>query len=203
MCEEVKNDEISENKSEKTCILKNSKCMKYVLWVILAVAAAGLLSFKYSLVSTENNVYRINRITGDVQLIKGSRFVDIDKIGKSGVSQIKTMEEVALPQKDIKCNLEILWRNDNLYYTFSASPYSGELKKLREGSYFDSINKGFDIELYDENKFVIAHIPVKINEMTGVVDESGKPSELLKKGKINLSYEDMKLVKDWSTTWNF
>ena len=161
MCEEVKNDEISENKPEKTCNLKNSKCMKYVLCVILAVAAAGLLSFKYSLVSTENNVYRINRITGDVQLIKGSRFVDIDKIGKSGVSQIKTMEEVALPQKNIKCNLEILWRNDNLYYTFSASPYSGELKKLREGSYFDSINKGFDINPLTPAFFASSSISVQ------------------------------------------
>ena len=77
------------------------------------------------------------------------------------------------------------------------------LKKLREGYYFESINKGFNIELYDENGFVIAEIPIKINEMTGIVDENNKTSELQKKGKIFLSYEDMKLIKNWSTTWNF
>lgn len=204
MCEEVKNVEQTEKETVKNFLLKNSKCIKYAICFLLALIVVFLFSFKYKMVSTDNNVYRINQITGDVKLIKGTRFVDIDKMSKrSGSSQLRTMEEITLPKNNLNCKLEILWRNDNLYYTFSASPYNGSLKKVREGSYYESINKGFDIQLYDENKFVIAHIPVKINDMTAIVDEQGKPAELQQKGKINMSYEDMKLIKDWSTTWNF
>ena len=86
---------------------------------------------------------------------------------------------------------------------FNVSPYNDSLKRIREGGYFESLNKGFNIELYDANGFVIAQIPVKISDMTGVVDDNNRPTELSMKGKTHLSYEDMKLLKNWSTTWNF
>ena len=209
MEESIQNNEVNEDNKENSSSKCVSKVQKFVIGFIfelLVILLFELLGFKYELVSTDNNIYRINQITGDVKLIKGTRFVHIDNItesGRLGLSKVKKLDEITIPKHNLTCSLEILWRSDNLYYNFKVSPYNAVLKKLREGYYFESINKGFNIELYDENGFVIAEIPIKINEMTGIVDENNKTSELQKKGKIFLSYEDMKLIKNWSTTWNF
>ncbi len=201
----AQNEDNKENLSSK-CISKRQKILIGIIGALLVILFFELLGFKYKLVSTDNNIYRINQITGDVKLIKGTRFVHIDNItesGRLGLSKVRKLDEITIPKHNLTCSLDILWRSDNLYYNFKVSPYNAALKKLREGYYFESINKGFSIELYDENGFVITEIPVKINEMTGIVDENNKMSELQKKGKIFLSYEDMKLIKNWSTTWNF
>ena len=192
MEESIQNNEVNEDNKENSSSKCVSKVQKFVIgfiFALLVILLFELLGFKYELVSTDNNIYRINQITGDVKLIKGTRFVHIDNItesGRLGLSKVKKLDEITIPKHNLTCSLEILWRSDNLYYNFKVSPYNAVLKKLREGYYFESINKGFNIELYDENGFVIAEIPIKINEMTGIVDENNKTSELQKKGKIFL-----------------
>lgn len=204
--DKVKNEENLETKGFINYIIENKSYIQYFILVFLIFTILILLTFKYKLTATDNNVYRINQITGDVQLIKGSRFVHIDKISESdklGLSKLTKLKEIVIPKHKIRCNLEVLWRDDQLYYNFTASPYDGKLKKIREGSYFESLNAGFKILLYDKDGFVLAEIPVKIDEMTGNIDGKGKTIELQEKGSIGLSYSDMKLINNWSSIWNF
>ncbi len=205
--EQVPSNEIKcENSFRSLFQLKCSYIFAICAFLLLLILLFLFLSFKYQLTSTDGNIYRINKITGDVQLIQGTRFVKIDSVGHAStlrLSKFRKLDEITIPKHNLKCNLDILWRNDDLYYNFNVSPYNDSLKRIREGGYFESLNKGFNIELYDANGFVIAQIPVKISDMTGVVDDNNRPTELSMKGKTHLSYEDMKLLKNWSTTWNF
>lgn len=196
-------DEINEKECKCKVFFQNHKKAFIITSGILLLAAflllMNLLSNKFQLTASNGNVYRVNQVTGDVVMIKGTRLVRIDKDDTDKLGLY--LREINI--KNVNCNMMAVWRNDKLYYTFSVSPYTGAVKKIKQDSNYSDAHKGFNAKLLDANQFVIAEIPLKIMDLTEIVEDNGVVVKLEDKGKINLSYEDMKLIKDWTLTWNF
>ena len=109
---------------DNTNKLKNNKKLKYTAIGAFIVILLFLLSFKYELVASGNNVYRLNKITGQVQQIKGTRFIEIDKILNvklSKITQLKTWDDLTIGSKKIKVSTKTIWRDGRLYYQIKLS----------------------------------------------------------------------------------
>lgn len=194
-----------ENQNE---VEKNGKCYyerkryysKYLDLGILVVIILALLSFKYELVASGNNVYRINKITGQVQQIKGTRFIGIDKILNvklSQITQLKAWDDLTIGAKDVKVSLKTLWRDGRLYYkvTLSQSKIIDDI--IKKENYYTSY--GINLCLEDKNGFIIKIIPIQLSDFINVVSTDFKYIS----DSIELSYEDAKYIKHINVTWNF
>lgn len=178
--------------------------LKYFLLGIFALGILSLFGFKYKLVASNGEIYRINQITGQVQLIKGTRFVAVDRIidvQKSNYGQLRHWDVISIKNNHIDVDLKTVWRNGRLYYNVDLSPFETELKKVYQG--YDRIYNRITIQFLDENGFLIKEIDVPFSNMAQMTDAENKTKSLQASGSVELAYEDMKLIKNWNCMWNF
>ena len=182
--------------------LKFSVAQKWALFGLVIVACIILFSFKYKLVSSNGEFYRINEITGEVLQIQGTRFIAIDKLSeikKLALGQLKEWDTQKIGKNsDIDVDIKTIWRNGKLYYDVKVYPYD-KIEKIQKKHYLNALEAGIIIIFMDNNKFTIKEIPINFRDMilsisTNVLGISNS---------IELSYEDMKYIDDIEVTWKF
>lgn len=183
----------------------------YVISIILAVLfvlaiKSYFLTDKFQIYAKNGELYRINKVSGQLSLINETRLVAIDepnKMDELGLNKLKEWDKVHITQLDgIDLNLKTNWRNNKIYYQLRVSPYTKRLKNIREGNDITNIYKAFTIKLQDENGFDVLKITAPINEMTGATDEKNKIFGLSKNDSIECNYDDFKAIKNWTVEWN-
>lgn len=185
---------------------KISKIITSHLWVALGLAFLIILlgfilfGFKYKLVSSNGEFFRINEMTGEVQKIQGTRFIAIDRLNdikKMELGQLKEWETRQIGKnEELNVDIKTLWRNGKLYYNVKITPFD-KIEKIRKKNYYASTS--ITINLKDADNFYIKGITLNFNDMIHYINDDS----LVTSNSIELSYEDMKYVDDIDVTWNF
>ena len=147
----------------------------------------------WDLVTASNGlVYRINKKTGEVSLVAGAQITKLDEFRgpktdpakKSYVRDwpVQTVKSLG----DISLRLKTTWRDGKLHYILSVSPISSSLQKARETPYSEA---RFNMAFYDADGFELFTLPVKISEMSEVVDDAGKAQSMRATGSTACSVE--------------
>jgi len=190
--------------------LNNTKII-YVLSCIILIGAffiikSDFLTGKFQIYSKNGELYRLNKINGQLSLINDTRLVAIDepnKLKELGLNKLKEWDKVHIAQLDgLDFDLKTNWRSNKVYYQLQVSPYTKRLKNIRDGNDISSLYKAFTIKLQDENGFDILKITVPIGEMTGATDEKNKIYGLSKNDSVECNYDDFKAIKTWTVEWN-
>ena len=173
--------------------------------ILLIVLSAFMLSYKYKIENVDGQIYKLNQITGNIQLVKGDKSTEVERVSKADISKLSKLKTFnsKYAKDGIKCNLKYLWRNGSLYYVFNASPYQGTLKNIAESNDYRDYDKSFIISFTDKNGFNVVNVPIKIKYMTKMYGEDGTISYLEIKDVINVSLDDAKVIDDWSVEWRF
>lgn len=175
---------------------------RWALFGVLILLVFILCSFKYKLVSSNGEFYRINEITGEVQQIRGTRFIAIDKlkdINKLQLGRLKEWETQKIGKNsNIDVNIKTVWRNGRLYYKVVVTPYD-KIEKIQKKNYIEAFDTGIAVIFKDKDNFTIKEVNLAFRNMThGISTNSLSVSD-----SIELSYEDMKYVDDIAISWRF
>lgn len=147
----------------------------------------------WDLVTTSNGlVYRINKNTGEVSIVAGAQIARLDEFRGPKIELAKKSYVRDWPVQtvkslgDISLRLKTTWRDGKLHYSLFVSPISSSLQKARETPYADA---RFNMTFYDVDGFELFTFPVKIAELTQVVDDDGKPQSFSATGATSCSVE--------------
>lgn len=165
--------------------------------IIVLFFLGFLLSFKYQLETSNSNLYKLNRITGNVQMIDGTRTIEVLKPSDKPLS-IK-FEPREIGNKNFSAKLSTTWRNGKLYYNFEVSPFTDGLKKVYETATYDK----FTLYLLDSEEYTITTIGIPLSKMIGRQGWSNSIEALHNTGSISMSFEDARIIRDWNISWNF
>ena len=186
--------------------MSTSRCIAIgALSILLAGCDSKQSAESWDLVTASNGlVYRINKKTGDVSLVVGAQITKLDEFkgqktdgGKKSyvrdwpVQSVKSLGEISL-------RLKTTWRDGKLHYILSVSPYSSQIQKERERSFSGA---QFIINFYDTDGFELFSLPVKISEMTGVVDDAGKTDSMRATSSAACSVETYESLGICSIGW--
>lgn len=179
-----------------------SCAQKWAIFGVVIFICIGLCSFKYKLVTSNGEFYRINEITGEVQQIRGTRFIAIDKLSDIKKLQLGQLKEWGTQNigknADLDVDIKTIWRNGKLYYRVEVTPYD-KVEELQKKNYSNAYGASITIALLDKDNFTIKEIPITFREMIhGISTNNLQISD-----SIELSYEDMKYVDDISVSWKF
>lgn len=149
-------------------------------------------------------VYRINKKTGEVSLVAGAQITKLDEfrgpkteaakksyVRDWPVQTVKSLGEISL-------RLKTTWREGKLHYILSVTPISSQLQKERDTAFSQAL---FNMNFYDGDGFELFSVPVKIQEMTQVVDDAGKPSSFRATGSASCSVESYESLGVSSIGW--
>lgn len=142
-------------------------------------------------------VYRINKHSGEVDLIAGKSSVIIQ--GTENVSSktnhIVDWGKISMSDLgDIKVQLKTNWRDGNFYYIFKASPFD----------HFQSIIKTaksdaqFFVSFYDDDGFLISTLSIKVGEMQISPFSGSKPDTFELNATSTCSFDIYASLKSWS-----
>lgn len=148
---------------------------------------------KWELVTTKDRlVYRINKQTGDVSLVAGAQITKLeeftnpklDATKKSCVRDwpVQTVKSIG----DVSSRLKTTWRDGSMHYILNVSPISPQVQKAKETAHSEA---RFNMNLYDSDGFELLVVPVKIQAMSQLVDDAGKPESLSATGSLPCSVE--------------
>ena len=147
----------------------------------------------WDLVTASNGlVYRINKKTGEVSLVAGAQVTRLDefrdqKSGSGKKSYVRDWPAQTVKSLgDISLRLKTTWRDGKLHYILSVSPYSSQLQKARETAFSGA---RFNVDFNDEHGFELFTLPIKISEMSEVVDDAGKAQSMRATGSTACSVE--------------
>lgn len=147
----------------------------------------------YELQHVGNQNYLLNKWTGGVRLIDGATVIEIKApVGSSGGSTTKAktwppITTTSLGSNPITINLNTKYRDGQLLYIASVSPYEGVVEKQSELPYG---NAQFMLGMKDIEGFGVGMpITLALKQGTGVVDEKGKRSHLQWSGSVMMSIE--------------
>jgi len=159
----------------------------------------------WDLVTTSNGlVYRINKKTGEVSLVAGAQVTKLDELSeqkKEGAKKSYLRNWPAQSVKhlgDLSLRLKTTWRDGKLHYILTVSPYSSQIQKQRETSFSEA---RFIINFYDSDGFELFSLPVKLSEMTGVVDDTGKIGSMQANGSVVCSVDTYEALGDSGIGW--
>ncbi len=85
-----------------------------------------------------------------------------------------------------------------MFYILEASPYAGRIETERDKS---TSNARLNLKFYDSGGFEVLTLPVKVSEMTKIVDEKGKSSSLSLNASTSCSLDTYEAIKVWSVGW--
>lgn len=159
----------------------------------------------WDLVTASNGlVYRINKKTGEVSLVVGAQISKLDEFrgpkpepGKKTYVRDWPVQSVK-SLGDISLRLKTTWRDGKLHYILAVSPYSAQIQKERERQLSGA---QFIINFFDTDGFELVSLPVKISEMTGVVDDAGKTDSMRATGSSACSVETYEALGVCSIGW--
>jgi len=186
--------------------MRTSCCIAIgALSILLAGCDSKQSAESWDLVTASNGlVYRINKKTGDVSLVVGAQITKLDEFkgqktdgGKKSyvrdwpVQSVKSLGEISL-------RLKTTWRDGKLHYILSVSPYSSQIQKERERSFSGA---QFIINFFDTDGFELFSLPVKISEMTAVVDDAGKTDSMRATSSAACSVETYESLGVCSIGW--
>jgi hypothetical protein len=161
----------------------------------------------YVMSSQNGKMYRLNTQTGQLALIEDETITILDMPEPTQrlftpLHEAKHWSEYSIPDVgNIKANLSTSWRQGKLYFVFKASPFN---EKIRKGLETDMFNqKRFTVNLLDKNGFVLVTFPVPLRGLTRIVDENGKPAEVVQRGNIQCSAKIYKDLENLDIEWNF
>lgn len=148
---------------------------------------------KWELVTTKDGlVYRINNETGDVALVDGAQITKVeeftstklDAAEKSYVRDwpVQTVKSIG----DVSLRLKTTRRDGKLHYILNAMPISAQVQKAKETAYSEA---RFNLQFYDRDGFELLTLPVKLQDMSQIVDDAGKPQSLSATGSMSCSVE--------------
>jgi len=170
-----------------------------VLSVLAGLFLTGCLGDKYELVKSDIGLYRINKANGDIFRVSGDVLSPVpeEEIKKATSKKEWDTLKIAYPD-NIEVMLFTRWKDGNLYYRVSASPYKGRLAAARE-----KYGSELTINFYDEYGFELTAIPVPIASMASIVDLSGSPASLRFQGHIPMERDAYRDLEKWTCMWNF
>ncbi|MCX7772640.1 MAG: hypothetical protein N2376_05945 [Clostridia bacterium] len=155
---------------------------------------------KWELVTTNDGVaYRINKKNGDVFRVTGLEIVKLKEIDKRETDAIKKSYVRDWPVKTIKnigvvsLHLKTTWRDGELKYLLNVSPITSQVQKAIETK--DSEAR-FNLDFSDKDGFELLTLTIKLQEMTRIIDDTGKPQSLIATGSKRCSvktYEEIAL----------
>lgn len=161
-------------------------------------------SESWDLVSTPNGlVYRINKKSGDVDLVEGDGLLKLSEIQNREENKKYNTHVIYWPAgsieqlEEISLNLKTSWRDGQLHYLFTVSPYSDLIQKEYENP--DSL-ANFFINLRDEHDFKLLCIPVRISATTKMWYED-QIRCLQAEGSMACTLETYKLLDTYSIGW--
>ena len=163
------------------------------LSMLLAGCDSKQSAESWDLVTASNGlVYRINKKTGEVSLVAGAQVTRLDELReqkKEGAKKSFLKEWPVQSVKhlgDLSLRLKTTWRDGKLHYILTVSPYSSQIQKQRDASFSEA---RFIINFYDTDGFELFDLPVKISEMTEVVDDTGKTGSMQANGSAICSVD--------------
>lgn len=173
-----------------------------------------------ALVTSSNGlIYRINKQSGEVCLITGVKITKLDEPGTPKTDDGKKSYVKRWPSESMKqfadaqpgpllalvatndvpeLRMKTTWRDGQLFYSAAVSMYPAKLKKERENSLSQA---QFNVHFMDENGFNLFELPLKISQLTGVVDENGKISSLRASGSVVCSLEIYEGLQVMTVGW--
>jgi hypothetical protein len=183
--------------------------IRYVVIGALSILLVGCDSKEkmesWNLVTASNGlVYRINKQTGEVSVVAGTQMTKLDDLREQKKDTPKKTYFREWPvQKikslgDISLSFKTTWRDGKLHYILEVSPYSSQIQKEAEGSFSEA---RFNLKLYDTDGFELFSLPVKISEMTGVVDDAGKRNSMRANGSIVCSVDTYEALSGAGAGW--
>lgn len=166
-------------------------CMSAVVFSLLLVGCDQ--KPKWELVTTKDGlVYRINNEAGDVALVAGAQITKVEEFTSTKLDATKKSYVRDWPVQtvksigDVSLRLKTTWRDGKLHYILNVAPISSQVQKAKETAYSDA---RFTMDFYDRDGFELLTVPVKIQEMSQVVDDAGKPQSLSATGSMPCSVE--------------
>jgi hypothetical protein len=175
-----------------------------VLVLVVSVVLTSLLvnCSRYEIKEDkQGRAIRVDRWTGDIQIVQGNKVITPDKAPTAqeiqSLAQPRALGERTLSQfESVKAILTTSWREDKLYYRFSIEPYPEKM--------LGSIS-GLSLVLHDKAGFKLMEIDllesVAGGGVRGIVDNSGKRTELLFNHFVGCSREIYISVTSWSIGW--
>jgi hypothetical protein len=126
----------------------------------------------------------------------------------SELAKAKYLQTLDIPQIGAVCHLSTSWREDRLYYIFTANPSinpkASPENKITKGSFARSLEYGFGgpiftAKLLDRAGFEILSIGMK--ESIRVVDNDSKALGLQQKSNIDCSRKKYQDISRWEIVW--
>jgi hypothetical protein len=185
--------------------------MKFIslLIMIIAVSACENSEHKYQILNNESEIYRLNKISGEIVVIgkEGIQKYDEEYITQrykdnSLLSDLVTDYDISFPESsgEMWTILNYKWRNDKIIYRFEFGPYSSDLNNEFGSPYKSNF---VTLSFIDKDGFEVVSKSIKLNSLTSIVDESGKATHWIASGDILCSQDDYKLIKNYTLPWAF
>ena len=153
---------------------------------------------KWDLTTTKDGlVYRINKQTGEVSLIAGTQATKVEGTEnlEGQTNQISgAVNWPSLKMEDVVTlvlNLKTKWRDGTLYYDFRISN-DPKLEQIKQ----NSPNAEFTVSLFDEDGFAVLSIPVKLSDMSIIVNTGYELN-----GSVVCGLNTFSSIKTWSYGW--
>lgn len=156
----------------------------------------------YSVVRSGNRTFLLNKATGQTQAIEGLTLMAVkaQEVSKDDeIGNVKAWPDVDLPQlSGIKVSARTKYRDGQILYSVTASPYKGQL----ENGYLSARAPSFNVELLDADSFPVGStISLSLSDATQVVDVKGNASGLVWTGSRSMSPDVYRAASSLNVGW--
>lgn len=160
-----------------------------VAFLLLAVAASGCSRYQIE-GDGQGRIVRLDRLTGNVDYLQGTRFVRVENPGdrRRLMKELGQVKDWGSAMYDAKYTLRLktAWRNDRMYYQIGIVP-------TPPGTVFN-----FRIALNDADGFQVASISLNVPDGTPTTDGG-----ILYSGFAPIDEEIYRSIRSWAPRVEF
>lgn len=190
--------------------------IRFLIFLMIMSTFTGCNSNQYQIVTAADGaLYRFNKKTGELSMImdekKSALPSVIEKHQKAKAEKSDSVlekpvdwKESRYPGKDLRVRLETIWRENKLCYKFLAYPYKSlekTIEKKKQDYIYSIMKPGFNVELVDENGFIVKEIKINLLNMTKVTASDGKEEELVLNSQVDCTKQSYKSIGGYTVKW--